>query len=479
MEHSPLVSNQFLKIYRKALLFGAVILLEYHIILGLYAPMVSHYVLLIQIECRFGFVLLIASLFYLLGIFLLSREGRPWLQKRLKSFCCFEQLFLVFYFFWFVFVVALRQHFFGQYHSEWFYFQDNNWWMFITGLIAFLIFPFAHILGNEKAETWIPVMFKLVVIPNMVFHVWILWQYLHLNFVTFPSGRTLEMDFEISMWIGENRNITGAVSVSMMTLCLYLIATQKRWGKFLYCFATAVYFIALVYSNCRTAWYSCLLVSGISCMFSVMNFMEGKQTALRIGVGLLSAIGCILFLIGTRSVLFHLLGDILRQAPVLPDAVQEFNSATAVRTYTSGLSGRMELYQACLYVMTHSRYCFLFGVTPSDIGQAVYGLYGVDVIYPHAHNFFLQMGMSYGVPTMLLTIAFVISLAIRSFRLLFRYRKKLSPGSWMIVIVVLCTVAQDMMETSLNSGSRIMTVLFYLFAGWIVELERNFRSAPD
>ena len=127
--------------------------------------------------------------------------------------------------------------------------------------------------------------------------------------------------------------------------------------------------------------------------------------------------------------------------------------------------------------MFHSRYCFLFGVTPVDVGIYLFGLFGVNKVFPSAHNFFLQMGVSYGVPCMLITIAFTISLLVRSVRLLFIYKETLPPGFWMIPIVSLSMLAQDMTEAYLNSGGTLVCVFFYVFSGWIVAMDREQRHS--
>ena len=123
--------------------------------------------------------------------------------------------------------------------------------------------------------------------------------------------------------------------------------------------------------------------------------------------------------------------------------------------------------------MFHSKYCFLFGVTPTDVGASLYRLCGVWDVFPHAHNFFLQMGVAYGVPCMLITIAFTISLAVRSIRLLFSKKRHLPPGFWMIPVVAFSMLSQDMMEAFLNSGGTLVCVFFYVYAGWIVAMDEE------
>ena len=339
--------------------------------------------------------------------------------------------------------------------------------MYITGLMTFVMFPLASAIGNHKMEKLVPFMLKIVVIPYTVFLVWVLWHYLHLHTVVFPSGNLLLMNGEFSLEIGGNRNHAGADGLTVLALCLYLAAAQKSWRKLPYCFCALVCYAVLVYSNCSTSWYACLLLGAAAAFLSVSSRLGKMKAVLRFSAGLLAAAIVVFLLYWTRNSLFSLPACVLRQSGIL------FDPGAAARTFETGLSGRGPLYRACLYVLSHNRYAFLFGVTPSDIGLVTHGMYGIEDIYPHAHNIFLQMGMSYGVPFMLLTVAFCISLAIRSLRIL-RYGDRLSPGARMIPVVVLCMLAQDMTEAYLNSGGTMAVVAFYLFAGWIVELDRMY-----
>ena len=114
-------------------------------------------------------------------------------------------------------------------------------------------------------------------------------------------------------------------------------------------------------------------------------------------------------------------------------------------------------------------------MTPTDIPTAVYGICGVSQKEVSAHNIILQMGMSYGVPTMLAFIAFLASVAVRAVRVV-RGQKKLPAGSWMIPVVVFCLMAQDVMEAYLNSGGTIVPVIFYIFCGWITVMDRDLKK---
>ena len=152
-----------------------------------------------------------------------------------------------------------------------------------------------------------------------------------------------------------------------------------------------------------------------------------------------------------------------------------------IRTYDprdASFGNRMPLYRACLQLMRSRRLVFLFGVTPSDVVKSLKMYEGVSQTYQyaHAHNFFLQMGVSYGVPTMLATVVFAVSLLVRSIRIMFVNRNKVFHGAWMIPLLTICILAGDMLEAELNSSTEIICAVFYLFAGWLVTLDETTRE---
>ncbi|MCR5088893.1 MAG: O-antigen ligase family protein [Oscillospiraceae bacterium] len=492
----------FQKTVEKTLGWGALALLEIHMVLCPYREVLADYRCIQKAERWFGLFLLVSALLYLVITAVRFPQSRCRFRTFFRRLLSFEQLYLVGLFFWYLFTVLLRQVLIGRVYGG-NYFADNDWWMFITALMAFIMFPMSRVLGGENMKRVFNPMLKLALLPHLVFYSWALWQYFHMNEVVFPSGTTLHM-MQYSMEIGVNRNSVGAYGVTMMTMCLYLAAVEKGWRKIPYLFGTAVYTAVLILSNCRTSWYTAVLVIAAAGFLWTWTSLNEKHVLIRIGSGILISAAGVLLLQWLRSELFTLLDAAITRAAIATEpaapAVAAFSShdLSAVplvsshipsaiplspginqyaRYYTTGLSGRMKVYRACLYVMFHSKYCFLFGVTPTDVGPSLYRICEVWDVFPHAHNFFLQIGMCFGVPCMLITIAFVISLMIRSIRLLFSKNRVLLPGFWMIPVVVMCMLSQDMMEAFLNSGGTLVCVFFYVFSGWITAIDNEQKES--
>ena len=432
-----------------------------------------------RLERWFGAAIFAALLVYL-GYALVRRSDTPGRLKAMyRHLCSLEQAYMFWTFFWYIFIVAFWQLLRGGN-----LFRVHAWWIFETGLMAFVFFPLPRLLGWERAKIMIETMMKPILILHMLVWAWLLLQYFRLNYVTLPSGGSLSTEPGHLMSFGYNPNITGAGGLIMMALCLYFTAAQDAWRKLPYIFGAVVYFVVLVLTNCRTSWYCTLLITACGCFLAVWFGLKEKPWILRAALGLLLAVGCVLILLWLRGELFTLLdachSRIQGAASAAGGGMAAETGPAADYMRTAGgedagdLTGRMPLYKACKDVMLSRKLIFFFGVPSLDIGSAVFGRYDIDFAYLHAHNFLLTTGMTYGVPTMIFAAVFLVSVFVRCFRVLFIHKKTLFRGFWMIPVILAALVAEDMMESYLCVSAWSMTcITFYLFSGWIVAMDKE------
>lgn len=515
--------RQFQRTYESVLFWAIIFLAELHMFACSFREILpQNSKPIFRLECMIGAAIFVALVIYLGICAVRYPDTFSRLKLLLPRLCSFEQAYMLWMFIWYLVVVAVWQIIKGSSVNL---FKENAWSFFVQALMTFVFFPLPRILGSERAKKLIEPMIKLVLIPHMIVWAWILLQYFQMNFITFPSGKKLEMidnNGYLALSFGLNQIRTAAVALSMMALCLYLIATQKGWRKLPYIFGTAVYFVILVFTNCRSSWYSSLLIAAGGSFLAVWFGLKEKHWLLRSIIGILIAVISVQILIWLRGELFVLLvashKHILETtaateaAQAAAKAAQSYGPATlkthipaASSAISSGsfsiplaseagtaadyvrvaggedagyLSGRIPIYKACLDVMFSRKLIFFFGIPSSDFAAAISGRYGITKHYNHAHNFLLETGIAYGVPTMLFTAAFLISLAVRCIRVLFVSKKPLFQGFWMIPVVLAALLAEDMMETFLNLSAMGMTcITFYLFAGWIVAMDQEQRQS--
>ena len=510
--------RQFQRTYERILFWAIIFLAEFHMFACSFREVLPGYSdPCFRLERWIGTAILAALLIYF-GISAFCYPGTFVKLKALfQKMPSFEQAYMLWVFVWYIVVLTVWQVIKGNDINL---FKENDWWLFEQALMSFVFFPLPCIMGSKRAKKLIETMIKLVLIPHMFVWSWILWQYFHMNYIVFPSGGQLTMLPDMSLSFGYNRNITGAGAMIMMALCLYFIATQEKLRKLPYFFGLAVYLAILLLSNCRTSWYSTLLIGILGSFFAVWFGLKGRPWLFRIFLGVILAVGCVIFLHWLRGEIFILLdtsyirlqdtaaaaetarayvqttqvyGPSLLKESVsfcpdfssagfssVPLAVETGTAVDFARTLESdggGLSGRVPLYKACLDVMFSRKLIFFFGIPSSDFGAAMYGQYGIQTYYNHAHNFLLTMGVYYGVPTMLFTAVFLVLVFVRCFRVLFINKKPIFQGLWMIPVILAALVAEDMMESFLNLSAWSMTCIsFYLFAGWIVAMDREQRQ---
>lgn len=497
--------NRFQLIYEKVLLWATLILCIYHMAICMVRYIVEDRSIYENYDRWFGLVLLGAIIVY----FFITIRFFPRNIARLKTISLearsYEHRFLFFLFFWYILSCAMRQFYIGT-HA----FKDNDWWLYITGLTSFVMFPLASFAGANRAKKLIDPMLLVILIPHMIFFAWVIWQYFHMNYVTFPSGTILEMNREngIGLAIGENRNITGMSSLTLLCLCWYMVFTQKSFKKIPFAFGVLIYLTTMILSNCRTAWYASLIMFAMLAFLLSWYGLKDKGKWIVFASGLLSAVLCVMAVHWFRTELFHYLDQAVHfSEPVTTSAhtnaeavllssrlfqSQQVAGASVsplgassdyVRTFQSGLSGREPVYRASFAVMSDRIYNFLFGVTHADVGKSLYGRCGVNRVFPSAHNYFLQMGVAFGVPVMVASMIFIGSLLLRCFRIVFRHKEQLFPGAWMVPVVVITQLAGEITETWITAGSSIVCNTFYLFAGWVVamdiELQRKAKSREE
>lgn len=438
-------------------------------------------------------------------------------KRLLRSYGSYEQIYLIFVFFWYIVSVAVRQYVAGGQHFKW-----NDAWMYVSGMVAFLFFPFIRYDSKEKGKRIIEIMIHTLVIPYALLSSWIIWNYFRMNYISFPSGQQLMREAPAVLCLsGLNHMRLGEQALIMIGTCLYMMLTQKPGIKIIYAGCFAANFVLLILTNARTSWYMAVGMLACAAFLFCWNRMEKRKNNLRIVIGILAVAAVILCCQGMRTGVFQLLKKVTTEAerteataaaetkgtpessalwlqPLRHDAGETLYFRSDAEQYAVCLSDevpeadddyirtihnnryqlneRIKIYKACLFVMFTSRYRFFFGVTPSDIGYMIKGVYGVDIAYSHAHNFFIQMGISYGVPTMIATIVFAVSLLVRSIRILFINRKKLFPGAWMICLTVLFCLGNDMLSARLNASPDFFCAWFYLLAGWLVSLDMDTRA---
>ena len=356
--------------------------------------------------------------------------------------------------------------------------------------MAFLFFPLARYCGRERVKRAMDSLFVSLVIPFAVFSLWIIWHYFRAEFVMMPSGRRLLREPPAILYFSEiSHNAVARLPMVMLGLSVYLFFARKAWRKALYLMLAVVFSVFLILTNSRTSGFAILLFLMLTMFFCGWYRLEKKSTIYRLlfSIGLALFAGAVWFLL-QKGVFALLQLSWSRFLPVHAVGTVQAQSSGAdlggiqARSYSSNIGtvgNRLPLYKASIIAMFSSPYRFFFGVTPADAVGVLQetGVKGVlsDYGYVHVHNFFLQMGVSFGVPVMVGTIVFSVSLALRGVRILFGNSQGTMQGIWVLVLLAGCMLANDMLEAILAFRPEFFCAAFYLLAGWITSVDSDIR----
>ena len=434
----------------------------------------------ISVLKRLALLLALALMAELVMLWFLRRED----FRRKLRYCwngrSYEQLFLIFVALWFPFTCFLRGRMFGGN-----YFEANALQMFMAGVMGFLIFPFASFCGRKRTSSLMDWLFITLVVPFAVLLLWLMWHYFRAEYVTLPTGVQLEMEAGAMLhFVGQNHNALAQTALVMLGLSVYLFQVRRALAKPLYALCVVVFSVFLVLTNSRNAWFAALIFLAGCAFLSGWCRFGGRKWIVRLGFSLLCAFLAGLIWHWMKGAVFALLRLSLAWAasgaPTASAAPPAAASAVEARGYedVAGAGNRLPLYKAAVAAMISSPGRFFFGVTPADVVGTLRetGVAGVSMEYNyvHAHNFFLQMGVSFGVPVMVGTVVFAVSLVIRALRIMFsRYGCR----SCTIAVLVCCILANDMLEATLAFRSGLFCVVFYLLAGWLTVMDRDGSDA--
>ena len=452
-----------------------------------YIVVVSDYLPVLQ---RAGAGLAAASFLYL-GYSLWHSEGS---RQNIRSFfqraICPELLLLIGLLFWFALSSAVNQM-----TGEKRYLRMEDAYLFDMAICIFLLFPMTSVFRGDNEKKLPVLLIHVVVILYSVFTAVCLWRIFHLDVVTFPSGEQGGFTEKVQLILGAHYNITGMIAITMFCLCVYMVFTQEPVIRALYIILGIIQLTVVYLSNSRTIFVGLIVfVTSIS-FFCPWKMLKRKGMLRRLGIRLLVCAVCVgIFWSGRTGsfVLFekvtHFSEELAKEAGNLSaeggsfgieelTGRIEYETTQLVKTGAdnirrlNNLSNRTKVWKAALKVMISSPQRFFFGVTSFGVTDAIRDIGGYhkeDVA--HAHNIILQIGVSMGVPAMLLFCAFLILIAIKGIRIL---NKEIGMNGYIIPSIVLCFVVINMGEAYLVGYYSVMACVFYLLCGWIVAMDQN------
>ncbi|MDO4573154.1 MAG: O-antigen ligase family protein [Clostridia bacterium] len=258
-------------------------------------------------------------------------------------------------------------------------------------------------------------------------------------------------------------------------LCLYLLFEQRRPALLaLLAVAALALYAALVVTNCRSAILSVFPVVFLYGAAAVSTRLPGKRLVIRLLLGALAGAAlCLLLLLALRGMLF-LLEHVRSGSGAAVPAASSF-----VDLQSMGL--RVTIYRYALSRFGEAWDLILRGATPVP----AYDMF-LDPAMPYSnlHSAYLAILLYYGLPGLLLFLAFILYLAVCSCRLLFSRQPATPLSERCLPVLLLPILAINAVEEMLFARNFMSSagVLLAIIGGYVVVLAREQaarRAAPE
>ena len=303
------------------------------------------------------------------------------------------------------------------------------------------------------------------------------------------------------LWMFCHPNAAAPICGIGTLLSVYLFFTSRhKQLRFVLLIPFILCICALALTDSRAGTLSTILALGVEVFFilSAKCFRASKRL-LRTLFSLVLAVACMaLFYQGSIWVRqgFSTLASRVKaetvsdvQAAELTPATDESSPVQAPSAQISNrnlsdfsnFNGRTAIWSATLKGLVGNPSILFTGTTPLIAGQTMTPYFPKDAPYGNFHNSFVAALVSFGLPGLLLILAFIVYLLVQSLRLITRNRldERLLPARLLTSILVF-TLGESMMEQFLfiDGMPSVVWVWFLLAAGFTFCSAREALTPP-
>lgn len=373
-------------------------------------------------------------------------------------------LILLILFLWYLLSCQVMTDTYGR---DWFSYNRDPLFDFL--MLSGLVFPLGIYMARKGFDVIVGIMIHALFFVWTGFMLYILIHVFQNRIINLPSGGQIGMNSEIALCLNTHYNTTGVIEFVMLIIAAFFIFTGRSIPlRIAYGASGLIHMAALALSNSRTA----LLVAAIffgACVFGVVfNAKWNLSLFKRLIIGTAAAVGTVIFFILFRRFVYSVHENITHLQALLHGASETNASAgdSAARDLTSmeSMNERFQVWQFALQAMVIDAKRFFFGVTPVSVISVISDLSGERFNF-YSHNQFLEIGVSLGVPGMLLFVLFVALLAKYSFQIAIRQNEGLK--AWVVISAVVTLLLANMTEATLMFYRFLSSYAFFLFSGWI------------
>ena len=261
--------TQAQKTYEKLLGIGTLILVLWHMLMSFGKYFFANY----KAELAFAGLLGAAAVIYLLLSLFKWKETRYRIIDFFKKFRTPGQIICILLFVWTILSFLVN----GMPH-----FKDNLWLIFDTGINCLILFNLPMVLSKEKAKKAIEWLLHIVSLFGLAVVLFGLWHLFTLNFITLKTGEIIGMTVYYSFQLGSYYNLTAAITLSFILIAFYMIASQSKLIKILYSISLIPYTLALLLTNSRAGFISCVSAYFLTVFLILWNQQSKRSIPVRL-----------------------------------------------------------------------------------------------------------------------------------------------------------------------------------------------------
>lgn len=351
----------------------------------------------------------------------------------------------------------------------------TNTWLYCTCVTMFLCYTLPYAFDKETLKKALSILaVAMLVCATLLSAAGLIIVF---GGVTIPESLSevarIGIYVDGRLWLVSHPNTIAPICGAAIILTGYLLTRTKKWlVRILLILSALVCYCAMALTDSRTGFVSTAL--GVALEFFLLfnlSFAKVKRAGGRILLALVAAALCVgVFIVGTsavRSVYDHTAGAASAQSELISDrGLEEADS----------FNGRTAIWAGTLKGLQHNPEILLTGTTPIIAGKLMGPYFPKDSPIGNFHNSYVASLVSFGLPGVLILIAFYVMLAISSARLSFtKLLDKDSLGTRLIPAILLFAVAESMMEVFLFVEFSLNNVwIWFMFAaGFVFRMQKS------
>lgn len=348
-------------------------------------------------------------------------------------------------------------------------FRENIGCLYDAAVSFFVLFPLGAFFAGRGETRPLRRLFFVLVLIFALLSAYGLYAAFTNQTLPLGGGAVLmskhQMEFPGNrLVLAANPNTTGLHCAVLLMAVLFLLTETKRAVRCIAVVAGLVIYFALALADSRASILATGLGFGITAGLLVWRRSRTHPLWLRLAAALAGGAAALILFVKGRDLVYAIYESVV--AVPLPGGQGGARDIMVTPEGDSTLGYRLQLIQVSIRALRDDPELLSHGCAPYNVA-VVLGEYG----YPlYTHNQFMEIGVAYGVPAMVLYTLWLAALAVRCLRVGLAGQEKLSLAPRILAVLLLVMVINNLAEATLLFYRYLSGSIFFLAAGYIAGL---------